>query len=116
MSEGHYEETTREPTGAESSERLEQERLEREAREVEREMGSGKDDDDLRELARDYAKLKRLVFWPLGLRAPTEVRTHLRASQKEMLLAVRSLLDAGIACLETGESPRMRRVKKIEID
>jgi uncharacterized membrane protein len=46
---------------------------------------------------------------------PSEFRAHTRAARKEMLLAVRSLLDTAINRLE-GEPKPARQAAKIEIE
>lgn len=46
---------------------------------------------------------------------PTETRGHVVAAQKEMLLAVRSLVDEAIKCVEESEKPRAKRRTKIEV-
>lgn len=51
---------------------------------------------------------------PLNL-LPTEARGHVRAAQKEMLLAFRSLVDEAIRCVEESEKPRSKRRTKIEV-
>lgn len=51
---------------------------------------------------------------PLNL-LPNETRSHVRASQKEMLLAFRSLLDEAIRYVEESEKPRSKRRTKIEV-
>ncbi len=57
-------------------------------------------------------------FWyrmsPMNL-LPTETRGHVRTAQKEMLLAVRSLVDEAIRCVEESEKPRTRKRTKIEV-
>jgi hypothetical protein len=45
--------------------------------------------------------------------APAEFRAHLRASRKEMLLAMRSLIDAAIE--RTEEKPK-KKTTKIEVE
>lgn len=51
---------------------------------------------------------------PLNL-LPTETRGHVRAAQKEMLMAVRSLVDEAIRCVEESEKPRTKKRTKIEV-
>lgn len=51
---------------------------------------------------------------PLNL-FPTETRGHVRAAHKEMLLAVRSLVDEAIRCVEEAEKPRAKKRTKIEV-
>lgn len=51
---------------------------------------------------------------PLNL-LPTETRGHVVAAQKEMLLAVRSLVDEAIKCVEESEKPRTKKRTKIEV-
>lgn len=51
---------------------------------------------------------------PLNL-LPTETRTHVRASQKEMLLAFRSLVDEAIKYVEKSEKPRTKPRTRIEV-
>jgi hypothetical protein len=46
---------------------------------------------------------------------PPETRSHLRAAQKEMLLACRSLVDAAIQCVEEAEKPKAKKRTKIEV-
>ncbi len=57
-------------------------------------------------------------FWsrisPLNC-LPTETRGHFRAAQKEMLLAVRSLVDEAIRYVEEAEKPRAKKRTKIEV-
>lgn len=60
-----------------------------------------------REARRPRARLERMV--------PPEVRTHLRAAQRERLLAVRAWVDAAIK--RTEEAPeRPRRPESVTID
>ncbi|MDO8689562.1 MAG: hypothetical protein Q8R28_17550 [Dehalococcoidia bacterium] len=51
---------------------------------------------------------------PLNL-FPTETRGHVRAAQKEMLLAFRSIVDEAIRYVEESEKPRTKKRTKIEI-
>ena len=51
---------------------------------------------------------------PLNL-LPTETRSHIMASQKEMLLAFRSLVDEAIKCVEQSEKPRTKPRTRIEV-
>ena len=46
---------------------------------------------------------------------PPEGKQHVRNARKEVLLAVRSVLDAAIAHQEAGPAPR-RTVNRVEID
>ncbi|HZS89674.1 MAG TPA: hypothetical protein VFE42_19560 [Chloroflexota bacterium] len=46
---------------------------------------------------------------------PPEVRQHLRAAQREQLLAVRALIDAAIKRTEEEPAPR-RRAESVRID
>jgi hypothetical protein len=55
---------------------------------------------------RPRALLERMV--------PTEVRAHLRASQREQLLALRAWLDAAIQRTEQAEHPRRPESVRIE--
>lgn len=60
-----------------------------------------------REARRPRAMLERMV--------PPEVRAHLRAAQRERLLAVRALID--VAIKRTEEDPeRPRRAESVRID
>ncbi|MCL4534859.1 MAG: hypothetical protein M1370_06825 [Bacteroidetes bacterium] len=48
---------------------------------------------------------------------PDEFVQHMRAAQKEMLLAMRSLLDAGVSKIEERERRRAaRRARKVEVE
>ena len=47
---------------------------------------------------------------------PKETRVHLRAAQREMLLAVRSVLDSAIDRLEDRGQENQTRTTKIEIE
>ncbi len=47
---------------------------------------------------------------------PKETRVHLRAAQREMLLAVRSVLDCAIDRLEDSGQENQTRTTKIEIE
>lgn len=46
---------------------------------------------------------------------PAEFREHMRAAQREQMLAIRSLLDAAIGRMEKEEKPR-RRATKVEVE
>lgn len=46
---------------------------------------------------------------------PPEARTHIKAAEKEFLLALRSLLDAAIECIEKSEKPKAKERTKIEV-
>jgi hypothetical protein len=46
---------------------------------------------------------------------PQESKQHIRNARKEVLLAVRGVLDAAIECQEAGPAPR-RTVSRVEID
>ena len=61
-----------------------------------------------REARRPGALFERMV--------PPEVRTHLRAAQRERLLAVRALVDAAIKRTEEQPQPRSRRTESVHID
>jgi len=47
---------------------------------------------------------------------PEDVKTHLRASQKERLLAVRALLDARIKRLEESGTKARKRPQKVKVE
>ncbi|MFQ5855243.1 MAG: hypothetical protein ACE5LU_06335 [Anaerolineae bacterium] len=47
---------------------------------------------------------------------PEEFWEHRRAARLEMLLAVRSLIDAAIEREEQGEAPQGKRAKKITVE
>lgn len=51
---------------------------------------------------------------PLNI-LPAETRGHIHTAQKEMLLAVRSLVDEAIRCVEEAEKPKTRKRTKIEV-
>lgn len=51
---------------------------------------------------------------PLNL-LPDVTRGHVRAAQKEALLAFRSLVDEAIRCVEESEKPRGKKRTKIEV-
>ncbi len=60
--------------------------------------------------------------WVVNLRLPRpsrllprETARHLRAAQREMLLAFRSLIDVAVKRLETPEEDQPRRAARIEI-
>jgi len=53
---------------------------------------------------------------PLGKIVPTEARGHIRAARKEMLLALRSLVDAAIVREEDAEKKAGKRRTKIEVE
>lgn len=57
---------------------------------------------------RPSALLERMV--------PLEVRTHLRAAQRERLLALRALVDAAIKRTEEQPGERRRRTESVHID
>ncbi len=61
-----------------------------------------------REARRPGAMLQRML--------PPEVRTHLRAAQRERLLAVRALVDAAIKRTEEQPRERPRRTESVRID
>ncbi|MCL4459230.1 MAG: hypothetical protein M1136_10175 [Chloroflexi bacterium] len=46
---------------------------------------------------------------------PEEARRHLRASRKEFLLALRSLIDSCIEHLEEAEGQKGKKVTKVEV-
>ena len=48
-------------------------------------------------------------------RAPSATRNHLRSAAKEVLLAVRSVLDGAVEYLETEPQPK-KRATKIKIE
>ena len=50
---------------------------------------------------------------PLGKIVPDEARGHVKAARKEMLLALRSLIDAAIA---RSEEPEKKQPTKIEVE
>ncbi len=64
------------------------------------------------------AKEKLMDFFdrmsPLNL-LPDETRGHVRAAQKEVLLAFRSLVDEAIRYVEESEKPRSKKRTKIEV-
>jgi len=47
---------------------------------------------------------------------PEATRTHFRTAQKEVLLALRSLLDKAIERAEEAEKPKTKRRTKIEVE
>ncbi len=47
---------------------------------------------------------------------PTKAQDHLLKAKKELLLAVRSLIDARIECLEKREGQKAETKKKIKIE
>ena len=53
---------------------------------------------------------------PLGKIVPDETRGHVRAARKEMLLALRSLIDAAIGRVEEAEKKAEKRRTKIEVE
>ena len=57
---------------------------------------------------RPRALLERMV--------PPEVRTHLRAAQREQLLAVRALVDNAIKRMDEGPAARPRRPESVHIE
>ena len=66
---------------------------------------------------RPQAMLERIERRPRALLArmvPSEVRAHLRASQREQLLALRAWLDAAIQRTEPSERPRRPESVRIE--
>jgi hypothetical protein len=68
-------------------------------------------EDQVRELR------QREAFWPASIvrrLLPPEARKHLRAAQRERLLAVRAVVDAAIQ--RTEDAPRPRRVESVHID
>ncbi len=68
-------------------------------------------EDQVRELRR------RESLWPASIvrrLLPPEARKHLRAAQRERLLAVRALIDAAIQ--RTEETPHPRRPESLHID
>ena len=68
-------------------------------------------EDEVRELR------QREALWPGSVvrrLLPPEARKHLRAAQRERLLAVRALIDAAIQ--RTEETPRPRRAETLHID
>lgn len=46
---------------------------------------------------------------------PNEVKGHLRAANKEVLLACRAMLDNAIECLEKQKAPAQKKVTKIKV-
>ena len=82
----------------------------REARESRRAREARSRIDDLE---REYSEIQDRL---MGL-LPDEFVTHMRAAQKEMLLAMRSLLDAGIHKIEERERRRTtRRTTKVPVE
>jgi hypothetical protein len=53
---------------------------------------------------------------PLGKIVPDETRGHVRAARKEMLLALRSLVDAAIEREKAVEKKAEKRRTKIEVE
>jgi hypothetical protein len=53
---------------------------------------------------------------PLGKIMPDETRGHVRAARKEMLLALRSLVDAAIVREEEANKKAGKRRTKIEVE
>ncbi|MBI2906470.1 MAG: hypothetical protein HYX92_02310 [Chloroflexi bacterium] len=47
---------------------------------------------------------------------PPEAKVHIKAAQKEFLLALRSLLDAAIECMDKADKPKARGRTKIEVE
>ena len=52
---------------------------------------------------------------PRFLLVPAATRQHVRAAQKEMLLALRGLLDSAIECVEEKEKAPPRNRRRIEV-
>ena len=77
-------------------------------------MPEGKSDRSrIDELERDCAELQDRLLGML----PEEFVLHMRTAQKEMLLAMRSLLDAKIARIEAREKRRAtRRATKVPVE
>jgi len=68
-------------------------------------------EDQVRDLHRQEA------FWPGSIMRrllPAEARKHLRAAQRERLLAVRALIDEAIK--RTEETPHLRRTETLRIE
>jgi hypothetical protein len=53
---------------------------------------------------------------PLAKMVPDETRSHVRLARKEMLLALRSLVDAAIVRVEEAEKKAEKRRTKIEVE
>ena len=68
----------------------------------------------IRELARDYAEFKRRLRLK-GIEIPQEFEGHLRSARREVLLALRSLLDERIKRLEESEA-RPRKVTRVPVE
>lgn len=65
----------------------------------------------------DEVKRLRDERKPFARFLPPEVRTHLRAAQRERLLAVRALVDVALKHTEEQpQSPRPRRSESLHID
>lgn len=52
---------------------------------------------------------------PRFLMVPAESRQHVRVALKEMLLALRGLIDSAIECVEEKEKPGPRNRRRIEV-
>ncbi|HOI44688.1 MAG TPA: hypothetical protein PLX50_03645 [Candidatus Aminicenantes bacterium] len=52
----------------------------------------------------------------LSLFIPADAQAHLRGAKKEMLLALRSMIDARIEALERQGKKRARTAKKIKVE
>lgn len=75
----------------------------RRAREAEVEEGSA----GLLETLADYSPLRFL---------PEETRRHVRSAQREMLLAVRTLIDQLVEEIDAAEQRRERRTTKVHVE
>lgn len=53
---------------------------------------------------------------PLGKMVPDEARGHVRAARREMLLALKSLVDAAVTRQEEAEKQGYKRRTKIEVE
>lgn len=70
-------------------------------------------EDRLRELQERGDRHPRAL---LGRMLPPEARTHLKAAQRERLLAVRAVVDAAIKRIEEEPATRPRRAESVRID
>jgi hypothetical protein len=70
----------------------------------------------LRELAQDYVQFKRRLLEFSCLPMSPEFIAHTRAAKKELLLALRSLLNTRIERLEEAEKVPPKKVRKVPVE
>ena len=58
----------------------------------------------------------RASYKKLSPHLPEEFRQHTQAARREMLLAMRSLLDAAIECAEEKPDPKKKKAAKITVE